>query len=267
MPSRPTEAEGWNVGTLEGVDPSPTFQLAIDPVGRSGAENMALDQWLLEQADQSGAAFLRLYRWDPPCLSLGRNEPAARRYDRTAIERLGLDVVRRPTGGRAVWHEGEVTYAVAAPIAAFGSLRESYRRIHERLADGLQALGVAAALASAGPSDGPGACFATPAGGEIVVGGRKLVGSAQLRQRTALLQHGSILLEGSQEIIGAISRPPSAVSGGTTLAAVLGRPVSFDEVAEAVVRAWGDAVTSAPFYRPLPPSTAFFSDPAWTWRR
>ena len=120
MPSRPTEAEGWNVGTLEGVDPSPTFQLAIDPVGRSGAENMALDQWLLEQADQSGAAFLRLYRWDPPCLSLGRNEPAARRYDRAAIERLGLDVVRRPTGGRAVWHEGEVTYAVAAPIAAFG---------------------------------------------------------------------------------------------------------------------------------------------------
>src|SRR5438128_404782 len=104
-------------------------------------------------------------------------------------------------------------------------------------------------------------------GGEIVVGGRKLVGSAQLRQRTALLQHGSILLEGSQEIIGAISRPPSAVSGGTTLAAVLGRPVSFEEVAEAVVRAWGDAVTATAPDRPLPPCTAFFSDPAWTWRR
>src|SRR5437867_7263422 len=244
MPSLLTKADGRKVGTLEGVPDLPTFQLSIDSIGRSGAENMALDQWLLEQADQSGAAFLRLYRWDPPCLSLAGKHPPPRRYDRAAIERLGLDVVRRPTGGRAVWHEGEVTYAVAAPIAAFGSLRESYRRIHERLADGLRALGVAATLASAGPSDGPGACFATPAGGEIVVGGRKLVGSAQLRQRTALLQHGSILLEGSQEIIGAVSRPPSAVSGGTTLAAVLGRPVSFEEVAEAVVRAWGDAVTA-----------------------
>src|SRR3989442_10766116 len=191
MPSRPTEAEGWNVGTLEGVDPSPTFRLSIDPVGRSGAENMALDQWLLEQAVQSGAAFLRLYRWDPPCLSLGRNEPAARRYDRAAIERLGLDVVRRPTGGRAVWHQHEVTYAVAAPVGALGSLRESYRRIHEWLAAGLRALGVEATPAPNGPtvplrpsgsplgSDGPGACLARPPGGQIVVGGRKLVGAAQ----------------------------------------------------------------------------------------
>jgi len=88
-----------------------------------------------------------------------------------------------------------------------------------------------------------------------------------VRQRTALLQHGSILLEGSQEIIAAISLQPSAVSGGTTLSAVLGRPVSFDEVAAAVVRAWGDAVTATAPYRALPSSTALFSDPAWTWRR
>jgi len=249
-----------------------SWHLLLDPEGHRGAENMAIDAALLAEAHQSGRAFLRLYRWDPPCLSLGRNEPAA-------IERLGLDVVRRPTGGRAVWHEGEVTYAVAAPIAAFGSLREGYRRIHEQLAGGLRALGVAATLASDGPtgrlrssgsplgSDGPGACFARPARGEIVVGGRKLVGSAQVRQRTALLQHGSILLEGSQEIIAAISLQPSAVSGGTTLSAVLGRPVSFDEVAAAVVRAWGDDTASAARYRPVPPSPALFSDPAWTWRR
>src|SRR5206468_4301877 len=110
-------------------------------------------------------------------------------------------------------------------------------------------------------------CAGRRAGGEVVVGGRKLVGSAQVRHRTALLQHGSILLEGSQEIIGAISREPSAIRGGTTLAAVLGRPVSFDEVAEAVVQSWGNAVTAAAPYRPLPPFTAFFSAPAWTWRR
>ncbi len=256
-----------------------TWHVLAEPAGRPGPENMAIDAALLAEAHRSGRAFLRLYRWDPPCVSFGRNEPAARRYDRAAIERLGLDVVRRPTGGRAVWHQHEVTYAVAAPVGALGSLRESYHRIHEWLADGLRALGVEATLAPNGPtvplrpsgsplgSDGPGACFARPAGGEIVVGGRKLVGSAQVRQRTALLQHGSILLEGSQEIIAAISLQPSAVSGGTTLSAVLGRPVSFDEVAAAVVRAWGDAVTATAPYRSLPSSTARFSDPAWTWRR
>jgi len=248
-----------------------TWHVLAEPAGRRGPENMAIDAALLAEAHRSGRAFLRLYRWDPPCVSFGRNEPAARRYDRAAIERLGLDVVRRPTGGRAVWHQHEVTYAVAAPVGALGSLRESYHRIHEWLADGLRALGVEATLAPNGPtvplSDGPGACFARPAGGEIVVGGRKLVGSAQVRQRTALLQHGSILLEGSQEIIAAISLQPSAVSGGTTLSAVLGRPVAFDEVAAAVVRAWGDAVTATAPYRSLPSSTARFSDPAWTWRR
>ncbi len=77
---------------------------------------MATDAALLDEADRSGRAFLRLYRWSPPCLSFGRHEPAATRYDRVAIARLGIDVVRRPTGGRAVWHEHEVTYAVAAPV-------------------------------------------------------------------------------------------------------------------------------------------------------
>src|SRR5256886_4001676 len=99
-------------------------QLSLDAAGRSGAENMAIDAALLDRANGEGLSFLRLYRFDPPCLSLGRNEPAAR-YNHTEIARRGLDVVRRPTGGRAVWHEHEVTYAVAAPVAAFGSLRHA----------------------------------------------------------------------------------------------------------------------------------------------
>src|SRR5438874_10713974 len=81
---------------------------------------MAVDEALLDESDRTGGAFLRLYRFSPPCLSLGRNEPARARYDRAAITRLGITVVRRPTGGRAVWHEHEVTYAVAAPLAALG---------------------------------------------------------------------------------------------------------------------------------------------------
>src|SRR2546422_1979410 len=75
---------------------------------RSGAKNMAIDAALLARANGRGLSFWRLSRFDPPCLSLGRNEPAAR-YDHTEIARRGLDVVRRPTGGRAVWHEHEVT--------------------------------------------------------------------------------------------------------------------------------------------------------------
>lgn len=205
---------------------------------------MAIDESLLVAADQSGRAFLRLYRWSPPCLSLGRNEPDTR-YDHAAIQRLGWSVVRRPTGGRAVWHEHEVTYAVAAPIAAFGSLRESYGAIHERLAAALRALGADATLASRRPavplSAGPAACFAAPVGGEVLVDGKKVVGSAQVRRGSAFLQHGSILLAGSQSVVNAVSRQPAAADGSTTLSLALGRPVGFEEVADAVIEAWGVA--------------------------
>lgn len=243
--------------------------LLRDPVGRTGSENMALDDALLHDVATSGRAFLRLYRWSPPCLSFGRNEPALTRYDRAEIERRGWDVVRRPTGGRAVWHEDEVTYAVAAPIAAFGSLPASYCAIHERLAAALRMLGVPARLApqSGRPIGlGAGACFASPVGGEVTVHDRKVVGSAQVRLGSAFLQHGSILLGGSQEGIQAVSRQPSAVSSATSLSRDLGRRVTFDEVADAIVATWTPTVTPTVPDRPLPSPTVF-SDLAWTWRR
>jgi len=242
--------------------------LMLDRAGRSGAANMAIDASLLAEAARTGRAFLRLYRFDPPCLSLGRNEPTAH-HDRGAIARRGLDVVRRPTGGRMVWHEHEVTYAVAAPIATFGGLRAAYHAIHARLAAAMHTLGVATTLAPdrPRPPGSPGSCFAAPVGGEVLVGGRKVVGSAQVREGRAFLQHGSILLAGSQEMLRLVSRERGAGSGETTLAAVLGRPVSFEEVADAVTGVWGDELTPTATYRPLPSSTAFFSDPNWTWRR
>lgn len=244
------------------------WELILDSAGRPGALNMAMDDALLALSMTTGRAVLRLYRWSPPCLSFGRNEPALTRYDRAEIERRGWDVVRRPTGGRAVWHGDEVTYAVAAPIAAFGSLQASYCAIHERLAAALRTLGVPARLA---PKEGhpeglsAGACFASPVGGEVTVHGRKVVGSAQVRLGSAFLQHGSILLGGSQENIGAVSRQPSAVGSATTLSQVLGRSVTFDEVAGAIVATWSPALTPTVPYRP--PPSAVFSDPAWTWRR
>lgn len=244
-----------------------TWRLLLEPEGSPGAENMAIDQSLLDDAAESGIATLRLYRWDPPCLSFGRNEAAALHYDRARIEQLGIDVVRRPTGGSAVWHEHEVTYAVAAPIEMFGSLRQAYIAIHERIAVALQALGADTTLAPsrppALPPSRPSACFAAPVGGEILAQGRKLVGSAQVRQRGAFLQHGSILLEGSQQMVADLSRQPSDVSGATSLSAVLGRSVTFEEVSEAIVQAWGEPLTLTALDRPRPSLTAL----DWTWRR
>jgi len=239
------------------------WRLIREATGRTGAENMAFDAALLAESNVTGQAFLRLYRFDPPCLSLGRNEPADE-YDQAAIDRLGLDVVRRPTGGRAVWHQDEVTYAVAAPIALFGGLRKAYHAIHDRLALALRSLGVDATLAlhhrppSSTILHHPAACFAFPTGGEVLVAGRKLIGSAQVRMRSAFLQHGSILLDGSQDIVSIVSRQRSAAGGETTLSAVLGRRVSFDEVANAIVAAWGAELT---FPQPPPTSTNLHQPP------
>ncbi len=246
------------------------WQLLLEPQGRSGPENMAVDVALLERADRMGEAFLRLYRFDPPCLSLGRNE-AAGGYDRAAIPRLGIDVVRRPTGGGAVWHEHELTYAVAAPIAAFGSLRQAYRAIHQRLLTALRLLGADVALApdrpTARPPVPPSACFSQPVGGEVLLRTRKLVGSAQMRRGGAFLQHGSILLDGSQDVIAAVTREPQAASAATTLSEELGRRITWEEVADAIVATWDTGVTSPNLHQPPPTSIAWFSDPAWTWRR
>lgn len=249
-----------------------SWSVSLDAAGRSGAHNMACDVTLLRQA-RDGAAFLRLYRWDPPCLSFGRHEPAARRYDRDRIVQLGLDTVRRPTGGRAVWHHAEVTYAVAGAAALFGSLREAYAAIHAMLADALRTLGVRTELAAGDRSPaapGAGACFAAPVGGEVVVSGRKLVGSAQVREAGAFLQHGSILLTDGQDMVARVTRGRPPVTRSTGLCAALGRDVTFDEVATAIVdtakRCWsGDwrGETRAP----ATSDVARFNDTTWTWRR
>ena len=169
---------------------------------------MAIDTTLLERADRLSEGWLRLYQWKPSCLSFGRHEPAARRYDIGRIQALGLDTVRRPTGGRAVWHARELTYAVAAPSVRLGSLQSAYLEIHRMIADALGRLGARVSLAPstrAAPLDA-GACFAQPAGGEVMWGTRKIVGSAQYRQGTALLQHGSILLADDQHMVAALTR-------------------------------------------------------------
>jgi len=173
-----------------------------------------------------------------------------------------------------VWHDAEVTYAVAAPTSTFGSLPESYNIIHATLAAALRRLGVDALLAAPQRShavqlDG-GACFATPVGGEVITDRGKLVGSAQVRDRGAFLQHGSILLDDRQDVVTRVTRGQSARPAATSLSAVLGRSVAFEEVVDVIVAQatadwggdWQDGEAD-----PLGIDVGRFGDPAWTWRR
>ncbi|UCG84921.1 MAG: hypothetical protein JSW71_13335 [Gemmatimonadota bacterium] len=234
---------------------------------------MSIDHSLLCKA-REGVGFLRLYSWAPPCLSFGRNEPALSRYDIAQIERLGLDTVRRPTGGRAVWHDAEVTYAVAAPVTTFGSLRETYNIIHDTLAAALRSLGIPAELAARPESHavglGAGACFASPVGGEVVVGGRKLVGSAQVREGAAFLQHGSILLQDGQDVVARVTKGERGSPLATSIGSLLDRRVAPAELARTIAdearRAWPGVWTTGDA-RPMDLSTERFANPAWTWRR
>jgi len=234
------------------------------------------------QGARAGRVTLRLYAWEPGCLSFGRNQRAHGRYDPERAVARGIDVVRRPTGGRSVFHHREITYSVTAPADEWGGLREAYARINRALARGLCDLGVPAAVAereAAGVAPGPTsrACFRDPLPGEVVAGGRKLVGSAQWRNGGALLQHGSLLLHNDQSLvedlrIGAAASAPVPAAGlaeflcplpepsevaealGCAFATELGRELSWDELEK-------DENAAAAETRPA------YEDPEWTWRR
>jgi lipoate-protein ligase A len=245
----------------------------------SGAANMAVDEALLERARRTGEATLRVYAWARPTLSFGRHQKARDFYDAERLREAGVDVVRRPTGGRALLHDREVTYAVAAPETHGRTLRESYARINRLLVDALRALGVEARVASPtgrAPLPDGAPCFETATGGELVVGEAKLVGSAQWRQDGALLQHGSILVDDDQTLLAALaSRALPVVSPPATLRGALGRAPSMDEVADALfaaVRAREDAgarplAMDAELLADVSRLQARYESDRWTWRR
>lgn len=253
------------------------WSLFVDPP-RPGWENMAIDAALLDWADSENGASLRLYRWEPYCLSFGRHEPATRRYDAERIRTLGLDCVRRPTGGRAVWHARELTYAVAAPLDGFGGLKAAYHAIHEVLAAALRRLGATPLLAprhTLVPAVHAGPCFAAPVGGEVLVDGRKVAGSAQLRQGDAFLQHGSLLLDDDQGLVRALAGLPDTDTADAPLSRLLGRPVGFEEAAASVAQSAADAWPGLTPVGELPEPVragasrhaARFQSPEWTWLR
>lgn len=235
--------------------PIATWRL-LDTGWQDGATNMAIDEALMAGVSSGKSPpTLRFYGWDPACLSLGY----AQKWtvaDAGACARNGWDIVRRPTGGRAILHIDELTYSVCVPDTeprVLGGLLASYRRLSDALAAGLEGLGLT--LARAQPQGGNGdegpACFDRPSNFEITVGGRKLVGSAQARKKGVVLQHGALPLFGdvtriAQALAGDEARRAQISSGlgdsATTLEASLGRCASYEEVAAQLAKGFTAAL-------------------------
>lgn len=168
---------------------------------------MAVDEAILH-ANSRGQVppTVRFYGWNPPTLSIGYFQRATQEIDFDALQAQGLGFVRRPTGGRAVLHDKELTYSVVVPEShpmMPTSVNESYRVLSMGLLEGFRELGFSAEMVSLADEEekkkfetlGSAACFDSPSWYELVVEGRKVAGSAQVRQQHTILQHGSILLD------------------------------------------------------------------------
>jgi lipoate-protein ligase A len=228
-----------------------TFRLLVtEPL--DGATNMAIDEALLaSRLAGSGPPTVRLYAWAPPAVSLGYGQALDGAVDTAACARLGIGLVRRPTGGSAILHEGpaaELTYSVVARAADLGGgedLLETYRLLGTALARGLARLGVAVSLVDRvrATAASPAFCFGRAGAYELAVGGRKLCGSAQRRQGGAFLQHGTLLLGADPErlraVFPAVADPLATV---TTLAALLGRAPRFADVAAAIAEGFREVL-------------------------
>lgn len=167
----------------------------------SGKFNMAYDMQLANNC-KPGAATLRLYRWKPYCISLGANQG----FDAIDLEKTtkdNIDIVKRPTGGRAILHSEELTYSVVLPIDSGSSAKNIYSDINKALSEGLSLYNnklKSVELEKSQPDfrefykeEQSAACFAVPAKNELKFDGKKLVGSAQRKLGKVILQHGSIL--------------------------------------------------------------------------
>jgi lipoate-protein ligase A len=235
--------------------PKTTWRLIQTPPAH-GAWNMAADEAILE-ASTKGAVppTLRLYAWDPPCLSLGYAQPVAD-LDIERLTRLGWHLVRRPTGGRAILHTDELTYSISGhqdePRLAGGVL-DSYRRLSLALLDALLHLGVDAA-ADPQPSQplnatpkGP-VCFEVPSNYEITVRGKKLIGSAQARRHAGVLQHGTLPLFGDLTRITQVLCYPTETDRqyaadrvrlrAATLETIAGHTITWEQASRAFVDAF-----------------------------
>jgi len=217
-----------------------------------GALQMAVDEAIWQAVAESRVPpTLRLYAWEPPCLSLGRHQPAAE-ADREALRAAGYGLVRRPTGGRAILHANELTYSVVVPLSdprVRGDLLTSCRRLSLGLLEALRLLGVQEASMHRGArrtANTAPVCFEAPADFEVTARGRKLIGSAQMRGRGTLLQHGAIPLWGDIARICSFltvpTDPDRVRARAVTLEQALGRRIPWEEMATAVAKGFALAL-------------------------
>lgn len=226
-----------------------TWRLLVSPPA-SGAWNMAVDEALLDATVKGESQpVIRLYQWQPACLSLGYAQKV-RDVDMDRLKQNGWDIVRRVTGGRAILHTDEITYSVLAPLTeprVAGTVLESYQRIANALIKAVRALKIPVEMvtdadtsAAAASAKGP-VCFEVPSAYELIVDGKKLIGSAQSRRKEGFLQHGAFPLFGDlRRITDALvyaSEEERATAGekvvarATNAEQVLGYRLDWDQVA------------------------------------
>ncbi|TAK37128.1 MAG: lipoate--protein ligase family protein [Chloroflexota bacterium] len=237
----------------------PSFRLILcDEL--EGRWNMALDEAMMTLAEPD-VITVRLYGWASPCISIGHFQTIPRAVDLDSCRQMQLPIVRRPTGGRAVLHEQQIAYALVCSTSnplAEGKTIDAYRRISQILVRGLELLGKRPALAPRTPGAPRTvtatlqACLQMHAQHELLLDGKKLSGSAQLRRDGALLQHGFLMLEfNPQRTARALRGKDSASlarqleSHATSLRAALGRTSTFVEVRHALADAFQEALGPA----------------------
>jgi lipoyl(octanoyl) transferase len=230
-----------------------SWRLLLDP-GLPGSRQMAIDEALYRAVSGATVPVLRLYTWQRPTLSLGYFQKHEVVVDKVFCVRNNIDIVRRLTGGRAVLHDREITYAVAASLESGifegRSLQETYHLIAGALNAGLEGLGLdqssillestPAATAAEAPESRLPQCFVTVSRYEISRHSKKIIGSAQKRSRDRFLQHGSILLDFDIRLQQGCVRLPAAdiESRIAPLNRLLGRQLSFDEIARSLTSAF-----------------------------
>ncbi len=238
--------------------PKDTWRLLLTPPA-DGATNMAIDEAVLEAVGEGlSAPTLRLYAWEPACLSLGYAQPLDQ-VDRARLIQRGWGLVRRPTGGRAILHIDELTYSVIAPAShpiVAGGVLPSYRRLSSALSASLKRMGIAVEThpeTSLGDAERSNPiCFEVPSAYELTVAGKKLVGSAQVRRRACVLQHGSLPLAGDiTRILDSLhfdtpgeraAAAPRMLERAATVESLTGRPVTWERAAECWVEGFREAL-------------------------
>lgn len=230
-----------------------TWRLIQTPPA-TGAWNMAVDEAILEHAGRGDVLpTIRLYSWNPPCLSLGYAQPCSD-VDITRLGSYGWEMVRRITGGRAILHTDELTYSVTGPTnqsILAGSVLESYNRLAAALLMAVQALSLPVEMKEGKSEENGGTnpvCFEVPSTYEITVDGKKLIGSAQARRKIGVLQHGSLPLTGDlARICQALVFPDETarqramerlLERATTVETALGQNISRETAEQAFIRAF-----------------------------